>query len=152
MANYFLDTSALAKHYHAEKGTPEVERILAKPGSTHYLSRLGAVEIQSVFALKVRTNVITAADFQLIQKHIATDFSAGRFLIVKMLPVHFADAEQLIRKYSATSALRTLDSLQLAVALYLSGQGKLNYFVCADSTLAKVAEAEGLSVINPAEM
>ncbi len=149
MANYFLDTSALAKHYRAEKGTPEVERILSEPGGVHFISRLAAVELQSVFALKVRKQEITGQDLRQVQKHIATDFAARRFPVIKMLSSHFAEAERLIRKHASTRALRTLDALQLAVALSLSGQGKLDYFVCADDKLCKVAEDEGLSVINP---
>jgi predicted nucleic acid-binding protein len=143
MANYFLDTSALAKHYHVEKGTPEVERILNEPGSTHYISRLATVEIQSVFALKVRTQEITVQDLQRVQRHIATDFGARRFPVVRMLQSHFHEAERLIRKHAPTRSFRTLDSLQLAVALSLSGQGKLDYFVCADDRLCKIAEDEG---------
>ena len=125
MANYFLDTSALAKHYHVENGTPEVERILHELGSTHYISRLATVEIQSVFALKARTQEITLQDLQQLQKHIAADFAARRFPVIKMLQSHFQDAEQLIRKHGPTKSLRTLDSLQLAVALSLNSQGKL---------------------------
>ncbi len=149
MANYFLDTSALAKHYRIEKGTPEVERILNEPGSTHYISRLATVEIQSVFALKVRTQEITAQDLQQLQGHIAADFALRRFPVVRMLQSHFNEAERLIRKYAPTKAFRTLDSLQLAVALSLNSQVKLDYFVCADDKLCKVAEDEGLTVINP---
>jgi predicted nucleic acid-binding protein len=149
MANYFLDTSAFAKHYHIEKGTPEVERIVNEPGSTHYISRLATVEIQSVFALKVRTQEITAQDLQQVQRRIAADFTARRFPVVRMLQNHFQEAERLIRKHAPTKAFRTLDSLQLAVALSLSRQGKLDHFVCADDKLCKVAEDEGLSVINP---
>ena len=149
MASYFLDTSALAKHYHVEKGTPEVERILTEPGSAHYISRLATVEIQSVFALKVRTQEITVQDLRQVQKLIAADFAARRFPVVRMLQSHFQEAERLIRKHAPIRAFRTLDSLQLAVALSLSGQRKLDYFVCADDKLCKVAEDEGLSVINP---
>jgi predicted nucleic acid-binding protein len=149
MANYFLDTSALAKHYRVEKGTPEVERILNEPGSTHYISRLATVEIQSVFALKVRTQEITAQDLQQLQGHIAADFASRRFPVVRMLQSHFREAERLIRKHAPIKSFRTLDSLQLAVALSLNGQGRLDYFVCADDNLCKVADDEGLAVINP---
>ena len=149
MASYFFDTSALAKHYRAENGTPEVERLLRKPGSTHYISRLAAVELQSVFALKVRTHEITAQDLQQLQQHIATDFAARRFPVVRMLQRHFQEAERLLRKHAPRKALRTLDSLQLAVALSLSREGKIDYFVCADNRLCQVAEDEGLLVINP---
>jgi hypothetical protein len=100
-----------------------------------------------VFALKVRTQEITVQDLQQVQKHIATDFAARRFLVVRMLQNHFQEAERLIRKHAPTEAFRTLDSLQLSVALSLSNQGMQDYFVCADEKLCKVAEDEGLSVI-----
>jgi predicted nucleic acid-binding protein len=45
--------------------------------------------------------------------------------------------------------LRTLDALQLAVALDLSEQGFLDHFVAADKALAEVAAVEGLSVRDP---
>ena len=45
--------------------------------------------------------------------------------------------------------LRTLDALQLAVALALSHQGMIDHFVCADYRLCEMAIVEGLSVINP---
>ncbi len=149
MANYFFDTSALAKHYRIEQGTAEVERILAEPSSVHYVARLAAVELQSVFALKVRTQEITISDLHQVQKLIATDFAARRFPVVRMLQGHFHEAERLLRKHAPTKALRTLDSLQLAVALSLSSQGKLDYFVCSDDKLCKVADDEGLTVITP---
>jgi predicted nucleic acid-binding protein len=147
MASYV--TSALAKHYHVEPGTPQVEQILPEPGSLHYVSRLATVEIQSVFCLKVRTQEITAHDLQQVQKHIAVDFAARRFPVVRMLQGHFDEAERLLRQHAPTRSLRTLDALQLAVALNLHAQGKLDYFVCADDKLCKVAADEGLNVINP---
>src|SRR5262245_31325941 len=45
--------------------------------------------------------------------------------------------------------LRTLDALQLAVALGLHGASPLDAFVCADANLCHVAAAEGLVVVNP---
>ena len=55
MPNNFFDTSALGKHYHAEVGTPKVEATLSEAGARPFLGCLGAVEILSVFAGKVRT-------------------------------------------------------------------------------------------------
>jgi hypothetical protein len=45
--------------------------------------------------------------------------------------------------------LRTLDALQLSVALDLRTQGMLDHLVCADKGFIDVATAEGLAVINP---
>ena len=63
MSDYFLDTSALAKHYHPEAGTATVDRLWADAGARLFISRIGVVETVSVFAKKVRTGLISAADF-----------------------------------------------------------------------------------------
>ena len=55
---------------------------------------------------------------------------------------------QLIEKHFRIR-LRTLDALQLAVALALSHQGMVDHFVCADHRLCEMTIEEGLSVINP---
>jgi hypothetical protein len=47
------------------------------------------------------------------------------------------------------SRLRTLDALQLAVALALAQRGMIDHFVCADQMLCEMAIAEGLTIINP---
>jgi hypothetical protein len=58
LAGYFLDTSALAKLYHEELGSDYVESILNQPGSKGIVSRLSLVEMESVFAIKVRTGAL----------------------------------------------------------------------------------------------
>jgi predicted nucleic acid-binding protein len=149
MPIYFFDTSALAKHYHPETGTPEVERILTEQGSLHFISRLSAVEIQSVFASKARNQVITSQDLQKLQKLFAGDLSSRRLQVLKVLPSHFREAERLIKKHAPTRSFRTLDALQLSFALELNRKGSLDYFVCADDRFCVIAQDEGLTVINP---
>ena len=61
MASYFLDTSALAKLYHQEAGSLHVERLIEQPGSTVIISRLSLIEMESVFAIKVRTGELSPA-------------------------------------------------------------------------------------------
>ena len=45
--------------------------------------------------------------------------------------------------------LRTLDAIQLAVALHFHRSFPLDHFVCADRRLCDVARLEGLSVVQP---
>ena len=149
MPDYLFDSSALAKNYHAELGTPEVERILREPGSRFFISRLTVIEMQSVFAGKVRTGTIAAPEFQSLRRRFLTDVSRRRLLIVRMTGLHYQVAERLIRIHGATLRLRTLDATQLSVALELHERGLLDHFVCADRGFIPAAIAEGLSVINP---
>jgi hypothetical protein len=64
-------------------------------------------------------------------------------------PVDFQQAQQLLVRHALTRSLRTLDALQLAVALTLHALAPLDHFVCADANLCLVAAAEGLPVLNP---
>ena len=59
MTNSFLDTSAVVKYYHPEDGTGEIMRFVQAFDSRHYVSRLGIVEAQHAFAIKLRTGEIT---------------------------------------------------------------------------------------------
>ena len=55
----------------------------------------------------------------------------------------------MLVKHGAAEALRTLDALQLSVALRLKRAGLVTVFVAADQRLCKVAALEGFAVINP---
>ena len=66
MAAYFFDSSALAKLYHPEVGTPKVDRIVQATDSEIGISRLTAVELPSVFAIKVRTRFISKEDAEFL--------------------------------------------------------------------------------------
>jgi hypothetical protein len=65
LPGYFFDTSALAKLYHAEVGTPKVDEIVEAAGTQVLISRLTVVELRSVFAIKVRTQFISREDARL---------------------------------------------------------------------------------------
>jgi hypothetical protein len=149
MADYFHDTSAIAKHYHVEASTPTVDQLLAEPASRHLVSRLGIIELHSVFASKVRMGVISPPDFQLLRARLLADVAQGLLQVVRMDSAHYQRAEQLLTAYAPTHRLRTLDALQLSVALDLHSRGMLDHFVCSDRGLIQVATAEGLSVIAP---
>lgn len=107
MPGYLFDTSALGKHYHNEVGTPEVEQLLKEPGARHFISRLSVIEIQSVFAGKVRAGVIGESDFHILRSRFLTDIARRRLDVVRLTVFHYQVAERLIRKHAR-------DELQLA--------------------------------------
>jgi predicted nucleic acid-binding protein len=148
MANAFLDTSALVKYYHPEAGTQEVTRIIEGPGSRHYISRLSMVEMVSAFAVKFRLGQIDEHGFADLRRRFYHDIGQGRFRVMPVTTTRYQAAMQLIEKHFRIS-LRTLDALQLAVALALSHQGMIDHFVCADQRLCDTATEEGLSVSHP---
>jgi uncharacterized protein len=151
MPSYFFDSSALAKAYRQESGTSRVAAILAEANSHFFISSLTAVEFQSVFAQKVRAGLLTPADFQLLRRKFGGDVRARRLLVKGMLRRHQRVAEKLIVTHGPLRRLRTLDALQLAIAMELRERGTVEHFVVADQHLAEVARLEGVPVINPDE-
>ena len=149
MAHYFFDTSAIVKYYHAEPGTEAVSKIFAEADRKIAISSLGFLEIQSAFALKVRSGVLTATSAGMQRARLMLDIAAGDIEVYRLTERHLAVAETLIGRHSFTRRLRTLDALQLAVALDLSGENLMDHFLVADQPLAEIASLEGLGVINP---
>ncbi|HMV50183.1 MAG TPA: type II toxin-antitoxin system VapC family toxin [Blastocatellia bacterium] len=149
MPGYFLDTSALGKHYHLEVGTADVDAIFQRQGAQIYISRLAFVEFRSAFAGKVRTNQVTQAGYQHVCTLFETDIARQIIKGIRFSDSDFQQATLLIEKHALTQNLRTLDALQLAIALSAFRQGIIDFFVCADKALCSIAQAEGLSIINP---
>jgi predicted nucleic acid-binding protein len=149
LAQYFLDTSASVKYYHNEVGTPAVSAIFAEFQRKIRISSLGFLEIQSAFAMKVRSGVLDRHAAGLQRARYMLDIAAGDIEVYSVTEDHFAAAGRLIGKHSYSHRLRTLDALQLAVAIDLFGQNLLDQFVVADQVLAAVASDEGLRVLNP---
>jgi predicted nucleic acid-binding protein len=143
--DYYFDSSAAMKHYHQEGGTVLVDSWLTSRESRHFISLLTVVEIHSGFAKKVREGVITQVDFSLLCRRFYHDRVSRLFQVLPMSAKHYYDAEGLIRRYALGTKLRTLDALQLAVAIDF----RPDHFVSCDDTQLKVAEIEGLTVLDP---
>ena len=145
----FFDSSALAKLYHSEIGTPTVDEIVRNAGSRIRISRLTVVEMSSVFAVKVRTQFITRDDAWLFLRQFREDLVSRSLEVVAVREEEFALAQRLVERYAFDRRLRTLDAVQLAVALGLRAAGLIEKFVAADKVLCEVAALEGFSVLNP---
>jgi hypothetical protein len=151
MPGHFWDTSALVKHYHPELGTPKVDALLQVPGFGQVLSRLGVTKTFSVFAGKVRAGLVTQAEFDKLCRRFLADARGKFFSVARLLVGHHKEAERLLRSYGPTpgQGIRTLDELQLAVALDLRNKGVIDTVISADARLLAVAQAEGFSVVDP---
>lgn len=148
MAEHFFDTSAAVKHYRSELGTAKVDSLLGNASSPTYLSVLGVVEMHSVFARLVRIGQISTADFTQIRGLFLADIASGLWQVLQVSTSDFQEAQRLLVKHAITNSLRSLDAIQLAVALALHTTNPLDGFVCADARLCQVAGSEGLPVIN----
>jgi uncharacterized protein len=149
LPKYFFDTSALAKVYRKEIGSDIIDRILSESSSQHLISRLTIVEIESVFALKARIGEIDQQAVLIARRRLEADLARTRLLVAAVDDEHFRGARQLLIKHGVAEALRTLDALQLSIALRLKRAGLVTVFVAADQRQCKVAALEGFAAINP---
>lgn len=150
MPNYFVDTSALAKLYHKEAGSEYMDRILKEPGSRSLISRLSIVEMESVLPIKVRTGEIDQQDVETARRCLRADLSQRRLLVGPPIRTHhYQTARTLLVRYGAAEGLRTLDALQLAIALDLQQFGLIAVIVAADQRLCRVATLAGCPAVNP---
>ncbi len=148
MARYFLDTSALAKLYHREAGSERMESLAQSPDVPLIISELSLIEIESVFATKVRTGAIAKAALDHLRGRFSADIAKGRLDVVLLERRHFRRAASLVHVYAVDHALRTLDALQVSVAVDLRLRGVTSVLVASDRNLCNVAAQEGLTVVN----
>jgi predicted nucleic acid-binding protein len=145
----FLDTSALAKYYRREEGSDFVERLFADAGAQRLISRLAIVEVESAFATKVRTGEIDSEGARIARRRLESDLGRRNILMAAVGDDHFEIARRLLLRHGVDRSLRTLDALQLAVAVGLVRGGYPPIFVAADHRLCEVARLEGFQVTNP---
>ncbi len=151
MTGYFLDTSALAKLYHAEIGSDYVESILNQPGSKGIVSQLSLVEMESVLAIKVRTGALDESGRSLAPRRLRADIARDRLFVGPPIePKHYRSAAKLLRVHGVSRGLRTLDALQLAVALDLLEESWISVMLSADKRLCEAAEVCGCPAVDPA--
>ncbi|MGO8816483.1 MAG: type II toxin-antitoxin system VapC family toxin [Terriglobia bacterium] len=150
MPNYFFDTSACAKLYHQELGCEYVDRIIAQPDSLAIISHLTIVEMESVLSIKVRTREINEPQAEVARRCLRADLRQRRLMVGSPVqPRHFHAARLLLVRYGATEGLRTLDSLQLAIALDWKATGQIDVLIAADLRLCRVATLAGCPAVNP---
>ena len=92
MSADFFDTSALAKLYHPEVGTPKVVEIAEAGGAQLRISRLTVVELRSVFAIKARTRVVTREDVDLLLRQFQEDVVSRKFQVFAVNGVRVSGA------------------------------------------------------------
>ncbi len=129
----YLDTSAVAKLFLAEKETPDLRRWLASRADPPLLvsSALLGVELVRLLTL-VNPTMVGAAE----------SFLAAYVDIVEITPPVLSDATRL-----APPRLRTLDAIHLATALDLGDS--LDVMLTYDRVLVEAARAADLTVAAP---
>jgi predicted nucleic acid-binding protein len=145
----FLDTSALVKHYHDEKGSQAVNRLWEDEHARLFISRLSVLEFVSAFAAKHRAYEVDLEQFTVVRNRFLADLGDGRPRAVSLTDSHYQLAERLLREHAPEAPLRTLDALHLASAMLLHKGSPLDAFVAADRQLIRLATDNNLPALNP---
>ncbi len=128
----YVDTSAVAKLFLAEKETPNLRLWFSQQRRPHLVSSaLMGVELIRLLGTVSPTTVAVAESF------LATDVD-----IVEITPPILDDATHV-----SPPRLRTLDAIHLATALDLSDV--VETILTYDTVLADATRAAGLTVISP---
>jgi predicted nucleic acid-binding protein len=85
----------------------------------------------------------------LLLRQFREDIVSEKLEVISIGDPEFELAETLISRHAFDRRLRTLDALQIAVAIGLRDQNLIDCFVSADKVLCEVAAAEGFMVLNP---
>src|SRR5438105_6432622 len=118
MAAFFLDTSAAAKRYVAEVGSPWVAALTdLTAGNRCWITAITPVEITAALHRRRRTGVLTAVAVQ--QAELVFDHElATHYQALAVTPALLLHARELVRRHP----LRAYDAVQLAAALFLKAE------------------------------
>ena len=145
---YFLDTSALAKRYLAERGSLRIRRLLERKEDIFYQSFLTPLEVASALYRRLRAREISTAELSfLLRAYVA--HSHEDYLLLSYSDALMDRASTLI----AHHVLRALDAVQLASALELRDslptEAHPLTFLTANDGLLDAARQEHLQAENP---
>jgi hypothetical protein len=128
---------------------PLIERWLSRVPGLGDESADVAQEVLVVVFREVRTGDLSSAEFHRLRGLFLADVKRRLLRPIRALNADYQMDSDLITKHGTSRHLRTLDALQLAVALRVHRTTSIDHFVCAGQRLCDIAALEGLSVINP---
>ena len=149
---YFLDTSALIKHYLKESGSDYVDHLCSEVNQTNIIM-LAHITLVEIVATLHRAAVATPKRIKAKQRDILLQ---GFQQHVQTKYAVFVMSEAVIvnaQKVCARHHLRAMDALQLASALLIRDElphaSLPPIFVASDQELLNAAAKEGLQVVDP---
>ncbi len=136
----YIDTSALAKRYLAEKGSDAFDAFLIAQPDECVISPLVATELESVVQRLLRQRLIDKAYAEQVRQDFAADLRGALWAMRPFPSAGLARAADLLRTLAAP--LATLDALHLASAVEL----ECSAIATGDRQLATAAQERGLEV------
>lgn len=136
----YIDTSALAKRYIAERGSDAFDAFLLEQTDDCVISPLVATELESIVQRLRRQQLIDARYATQVRRDFAQDLRAALWSMRPFAASGLTLAAELLR--TLASPLATLDALHLASAIELG----CDALATADRQLAVAAAERGLGV------
>ncbi len=136
----YIDTSALAKRYLAEKGSDAFDAFLITQVDDCVISPLVATELESLVQRLLRQRLIAKPYAAQVRQDFADDLRAALWAMRPFPSAALTLASDLLRTLAAP--LATLDALHLASAVELD----CSAIATGDRQLAKAAGERGLAV------
>ncbi len=145
--NVFLDTSALVKLFHEEKGTEAVTDFIKKT-NVIWISELAKLEIISAFCRMLRRKDINVIEFNRVLE--LCDEQMSSFKVIPLGSVTLEQAGYLLKEFGIRFSLRTLDAIHLAAFTLLAD--KSWKFIAADEAMCNIARLLSYDTINPLQV
>ena len=148
---FWLDASAYAKRYIAEKGTLLVNRLFSRVPLGRMVSLFeGAGEVIFVFVRRRNEGEITTTLFNQVRQHFETEF-IDRAEVGQVLPTEtqITASWELIDQHSINSTDAILLQCALDRANGLRANGDNLVLVSSDKRLLRASQNEGLLTFDP---
>ena len=139
----YMDSSALVKLYVREVGSDAVRSLVSR-SEVCVTSAISYAEIRSAMARRFREGAVNAAWLEQAKAALLDDWQ-GLFVVPVILPIARRSGD-LAESY----ALRGMDSIHLATALWLQSQQNDITLTAWDTRLVAAAVAAGFLVEGPA--
>lgn len=136
----YIDTSALAKRYLAEKGSDVFDAFLIAQTDECVISPLVATELESIVQRLLRQKLIDKTYAEQVRQDFAADLRGALWAMRPFPSAGLALAADMMRTLAAP--LATLDALHLASAVEL----ECSAIATGDRQLATAATERGLDV------
>lgn len=136
----FLDSNALVKLYHAEAGTENLIYLLKENAYDLILTitDISRIEFHSAFLKRVRKKEI---ELEIVKEAFSCfEDDLLMFNVVEVDEAVKSLAINLLDSLAHEKGLRTLDSIQLSIAIIINQIFRIEYFVTSDKNLSNVAK------------
>ncbi len=144
MRFFYLDTTALVKHYHLELGSRAVDDLIHHTGHAVVLGAPTIVDLYGLLNRRVETGEITRDDYFTTVVTFEAEMAQGRFQFLNVDAATLKNIRLLILRHNR---LGVQQGLHLALSMELLSLKPT--VVTTDPTLLSACEAEGLKVMNP---